>query len=332
MKPRSVIVDVAIDQGGCIETIHETTHDDPVYEVHGVHPLRRRQHARRGAAHVDLRAHQRHAALSARRRRSTAPAGAARRDPALALGVNTVGGQVTNEPVAEFLGVEFVEPLAAFADARAPRHSVRPHGDACRSSSTCRRSRLLDLVDRSSATSEHGGTVADAARQSWIARNPFGYSVLHYDDVVAVLRDKRWHSAVESDPRDEGITDPKFLDRQPDVDPVGRGRRAHPPAPARRQGVLAARRRPAAAVHARGHRRARRRGRRRPAGPTSPSTSASRTRSRSSASCSARRRRTGSCSAAGPADVLRIFNGNLARGPADRSSRPRTSSTSTPGA
>ena len=36
MKPGSVIVDVAIDQGGCIETTHETTHDDPVYEVHGV--------------------------------------------------------------------------------------------------------------------------------------------------------------------------------------------------------------------------------------------------------------------------------------------------------
>ena len=36
MKPGAVIVDVAVDQGGCIETTHETTHDDPVYEVHGV--------------------------------------------------------------------------------------------------------------------------------------------------------------------------------------------------------------------------------------------------------------------------------------------------------
>ncbi|MCB0968359.1 MAG: alanine dehydrogenase, partial [Ilumatobacter sp.] len=34
MKPRAVIVDVAVDQGGCIETIHETSHDDPVYEMH----------------------------------------------------------------------------------------------------------------------------------------------------------------------------------------------------------------------------------------------------------------------------------------------------------
>ena len=36
MKPRAVIVDVAVDQGGCIETIRETTHDDPMYELHGV--------------------------------------------------------------------------------------------------------------------------------------------------------------------------------------------------------------------------------------------------------------------------------------------------------
>jgi alanine dehydrogenase len=36
MKPGSVIVDVAIDQGGCVETAHATTHSDPVYEVDGV--------------------------------------------------------------------------------------------------------------------------------------------------------------------------------------------------------------------------------------------------------------------------------------------------------
>ena len=36
MKPGSVVVDIAIDQGGCIETSHETTHKDPVYEKHGV--------------------------------------------------------------------------------------------------------------------------------------------------------------------------------------------------------------------------------------------------------------------------------------------------------
>ncbi len=36
MEPGSVIVDVAVDQGGCIETCRPTTHDDPTYSVHGV--------------------------------------------------------------------------------------------------------------------------------------------------------------------------------------------------------------------------------------------------------------------------------------------------------
>ncbi len=36
MRPGSVIVDVAVDQGGCVETIRPTTHDDPVYEIAGV--------------------------------------------------------------------------------------------------------------------------------------------------------------------------------------------------------------------------------------------------------------------------------------------------------
>jgi len=36
MRPGSVIVDVAVDQGGCVETTHPTTHDDPVFEVDGI--------------------------------------------------------------------------------------------------------------------------------------------------------------------------------------------------------------------------------------------------------------------------------------------------------
>jgi alanine dehydrogenase len=36
MRPGSVIVDVAIDQGGCVETIHATTHENPTYVVDGV--------------------------------------------------------------------------------------------------------------------------------------------------------------------------------------------------------------------------------------------------------------------------------------------------------
>ena len=36
MKPGAVLVDVAIDQGGCFETSKATTHDDPIYEVDGI--------------------------------------------------------------------------------------------------------------------------------------------------------------------------------------------------------------------------------------------------------------------------------------------------------
>lgn len=36
MRPGSVIVDIAIDQGGCIETIRPTSHEKPTYEAHGI--------------------------------------------------------------------------------------------------------------------------------------------------------------------------------------------------------------------------------------------------------------------------------------------------------
>jgi cytochrome P450 len=54
----------------------------------------------------------------------------------------------------------------------------------------------------------------EAAAESWIARNPFGYTILRYDDVVAMLRDKRWHSAASKVMELSGITDPKYLERQ----------------------------------------------------------------------------------------------------------------------
>lgn len=46
--------------------------------------------------------------------------------------------------------------------------------------------------DRAATAAAHRA----AAESSWIARGDIGYSILRYDDVVAVLRDKRWHSAV----------------------------------------------------------------------------------------------------------------------------------------
>ncbi|MFZ4810829.1 MAG: alanine dehydrogenase [Ilumatobacteraceae bacterium] len=114
MKPGAVIVDVAVDQGGCIETIHETTHNDPVYLEHGV--LHYAVGNMPGAVpHTSTYAltnatlpYQLEVALHG-------PAEAARRDPALALGFNTVGGHVTNGPVAEFLGRPVVDPLVALS-------------------------------------------------------------------------------------------------------------------------------------------------------------------------------------------------------------------------
>jgi cytochrome P450 len=57
-------------------------------------------------------------------------------------------------------------------------------------------------------------TLRAAAAQSWIARNPLGFSILHYEDVVALLRDKRWHSATSKIMEISGITDPQYLNRQ----------------------------------------------------------------------------------------------------------------------
>ena len=65
MQPGAVIIDCAIDQGGSIEGIHETTHTDPVFVRHERAALRRRQRPGRGAEHVDLRAHERDAAVRA---------------------------------------------------------------------------------------------------------------------------------------------------------------------------------------------------------------------------------------------------------------------------
>jgi len=109
MKHGAVIVDVAIDQGGCIETIHETTHNDPVYTLHGV--LHYGVGNMPGAVpHTSTYAltnatlpYQLDVALHG-------AAGAARRDPALGHGLNTVGGEIVNAPVAEALGLPFVDP------------------------------------------------------------------------------------------------------------------------------------------------------------------------------------------------------------------------------
>jgi alanine dehydrogenase len=114
MKPRAVIVDVAVDQGGCIETIRETTHEDPVYELHGV--VHYAVGNMPGAVpHTSTYALTNATLPYIQDVALYGPAEASRRDPAIALGVNTVGGLVTNAPVAEFLGTDFVDPIIALA-------------------------------------------------------------------------------------------------------------------------------------------------------------------------------------------------------------------------
>jgi alanine dehydrogenase len=114
MKKGSVIVDVAIDQGGCVETMRETTHTEPVYEMHGVihyavgnMPGAVPNTSTYALTNATLPYQLQLAMLGARE--------AAKADPAMALGVNTVGGKMTNKPSAEALGYEFIEPLVALA-------------------------------------------------------------------------------------------------------------------------------------------------------------------------------------------------------------------------
>jgi alanine dehydrogenase len=103
MKPGSVLVDIAIDQGGCFEDSHATTHEDPTFKVHnsmfycvanmpGAVP-----HTSTYALTnvtlpyaVELANHGWRKALQA--------------DPALALGLNTHDGQIIYGPVAEAFG------------------------------------------------------------------------------------------------------------------------------------------------------------------------------------------------------------------------------------
>jgi len=109
MRPGAVIVDCAIDQGGCVEGIRETSHDDPVYERHGV--LHYAVGNIPGAVPSTSTYALTNATLPYARELAIQGVAAAMADPALALGVNTVAGRVTNPAVAEALGREPV-PVA----------------------------------------------------------------------------------------------------------------------------------------------------------------------------------------------------------------------------
>jgi len=107
MQKGSVIVDVAIDQGGCAETSRPTTHEDPTYEVDGIihycvtnMPSACARTATEGLTYTTLP----HALKLANLGYKTA----LKEDVHLRSGVNVYLGKVTNEPVANDLGYEYI--------------------------------------------------------------------------------------------------------------------------------------------------------------------------------------------------------------------------------
>jgi alanine dehydrogenase len=106
MKKGAVIVDVAVDQGGCVETIRPTTHENPIYEVDGV--------VHYGVANMPGGV-PRTSTLAltnatfpyAARLAKLGWEEACRRDHSLQLGLNVVGGKVVYEGVAEAFGLEY---------------------------------------------------------------------------------------------------------------------------------------------------------------------------------------------------------------------------------
>ena len=107
MQPGAVLVDISIDQGGCFETSHVTTHSDPTYIVDGV------VHYCVGNMPGAVPRTSTYALTNVTLPYvlSIADFGldaAITRDPALALGVNVYGGAITNEPVAQAHDLAFV--------------------------------------------------------------------------------------------------------------------------------------------------------------------------------------------------------------------------------
>jgi len=112
MGEGSVIVDVAVDEGGCVETTRPTTHDNPTYVVDGVihycvanMPGCVARTSTYALANATLPYGLQLADLGYRE--------ALRSDEALMKGLNVIGGQVVCRPVAEALGYDYREAAAA---------------------------------------------------------------------------------------------------------------------------------------------------------------------------------------------------------------------------
>ena len=106
LRKGSVMVDVAIDQGGCFETSHPTTHSEPVYEVEGV--VHYAVANIPGAVPYTSTMALTNATLPyALRLADLGWKQACRKDPGLAEGVNVEDGKVTYEAVAEAWGLPY---------------------------------------------------------------------------------------------------------------------------------------------------------------------------------------------------------------------------------
>ena len=116
MKKEAVLVDVAIDQGGCFETSHPTTHRDPVFDVDGITHYCVANMP--GAVPITATYALTNATLPyVLALADHGVAGAARRDPGLRLGVNVAAGRVTHPAVAEGVGIEHT-PVEEVLDQR----------------------------------------------------------------------------------------------------------------------------------------------------------------------------------------------------------------------
>ena len=114
MQARAVIVDVAIDQGGSVEGIHETTHSEPTFERHGV--VHYAVGNMPGAVpHTSTYALTNATLPYVVEVASKGVRDAVRSDPPLALGVNTLRGAVVNASVADALGRDHVDLQHALA-------------------------------------------------------------------------------------------------------------------------------------------------------------------------------------------------------------------------
>ncbi len=107
MNPNAVLVDVAIDQGGCFETSKPTTHSDPVYEVDGITHYCVANMP--GAVPITSTYALTNATLPyVLSLADNGVEGAIAGDPGLRPGVNVAAGKVTHEAVAEGVGAEYV--------------------------------------------------------------------------------------------------------------------------------------------------------------------------------------------------------------------------------